>query len=63
VFSLIAQLIHILELDSVADWLIGDEVTGIPRGERKRFTIGVELVTNPSVLVSVLSYIALRQSR
>jgi ABC-type multidrug transport system ATPase subunit len=45
-----AQLIHVLELEHVADWLIGSEDTGIPRGERKRYTIGVELVTNPSVL-------------
>ena len=44
------QLIHLLELDHVADWLVGMEETGIPRGERKRYTIGVELVTNPSVL-------------
>lgn len=44
------QLIHMLELDHVADWLVGSEETGIPRGERKRYTIGVELVTNPSVL-------------
>ena len=44
------QLIHILELSHVADWLVGTEDTGIPRGERKRYTIGVELVTNPSVL-------------
>lgn len=45
-----SQLIHVLELEHVADWLIGSEETGIPRGERKRYTIGVELVTNPSVL-------------
>lgn len=44
------DLIHLLELDHVADWLVGSETSGIPRGERKRYTIGVELVTNPSVL-------------
>ena len=44
------DLIHLLELDHVADWMVGSESSGIPRGERKRYTIGVELVTNPSVL-------------
>jgi ABC-type multidrug transport system ATPase subunit len=30
----------------VADW----PVQGLPRGERKRFAIGVELVTEPSII-------------
>jgi ABC-type multidrug transport system ATPase subunit len=30
--------------------LVGSSDNGLPVGERKRYTIGVELVTNPSVL-------------
>lgn len=34
----------------VADTVVGTLENGLSVGERKRFTIGVELVTNPSVL-------------
>jgi ATP-binding cassette, subfamily G (WHITE), member 2, SNQ2 len=39
-----------LELEDVADVLVGSNTSGLPVGEKKRYTIGVELVTNPSVL-------------
>ena len=45
-----AQIIRVLELEDVADVLVGSSDWGIPTGERKRYTIGVELVKNPSVL-------------
>ena len=44
------DIIHMLELEDVADVLVGTGENGLPVGERKRYTIGVELVTNPSVL-------------
>ena len=44
------QIIDLLELRPVADTIIGTTDTGLSVGERKRYTIGVELVTNPSVL-------------
>ena len=44
------DVLHMLELEDVADILVGDADTGLPVGEKKRYTIGVELVTNPSVL-------------
>lgn len=44
------QIIVMLELDDVADTLVGASDGGLPVGEKKRYTIGVELVTNPSVL-------------
>jgi hypothetical protein len=44
------RIIDLLELRDVADSLIGTTANGLSVGERKRFTIGVELVTNPSVL-------------
>jgi ABC-type branched-subunit amino acid transport system ATPase component len=40
------QIIELLELDEVANTL----VMSLSVGEMKRYTIGVELVTNPSVL-------------
>jgi ABC-type Mn2+/Zn2+ transport system ATPase subunit len=44
------RIIDLLELRSVADAIVGSDKGGLSVGERKRFTIGVELVTNPSLL-------------
>lgn len=44
------QMLRLLELDHAADLLVGPSDGGLPVGEKKRYTIGVELVTNPSVL-------------
>lgn len=46
----VANTLEILELSHVADVTIGDLSSGLPVGERKRVTIGVELVANPAVL-------------
>ena len=45
-------VIQLLELDEIADRLVGDESSSssISAGERKRLTIGVELVANPTVI-------------
>ena len=44
------KIIELLELRSVADTMVGSPDSGLNVGERKRYTIGVELVANPSVL-------------
>lgn len=49
--AFVDEVLHILELDTIADRVIGDEITpGLSAGQLKRVTIGVELVANPSVL-------------
>jgi ABC-type multidrug transport system ATPase subunit len=50
--AFVEEVIRMLELGSVADRVIGEEQdeSGLLVGERKRVTIGVELVANPSVL-------------
>jgi len=43
------QILRDLELAHVADTVIGDErLRGLSGGQRRRVTVGVELVTNPS---------------
>jgi len=45
------EIMRLLELDLIADRLIGDEViSGLSPGQLKRVTIGVELVCNPPIL-------------
>ncbi|KAI5292886.1 hypothetical protein KEM52_005990, partial [Ascosphaera acerosa] len=44
-------IIDLLELDDIADTLIGHVGAGLSVEQRKRVTIGVELVAKPSVLV------------
>lgn len=44
-------IIDLLELDDIADTLIGHIGAGLSVEQRKRVTIGVELVAKPSVLV------------
>jgi len=47
----VAQVIHLLGLDNVADGRIGDdEQRGLSGGERRRLSIGLELIARPSVL-------------
>jgi ABC-type multidrug transport system permease subunit/ABC-type multidrug transport system ATPase subunit len=44
-------IIDLLELHDLADTLIGQEGTGLSIEQRKRVTIGVELVSKPSILI------------
>eukprot|EP00300_Choanocystis_sp_HF-7_P021794 c20895_g1_i1.p1 GENE.c20895_g1_i1~~c20895_g1_i1.p1 ORF type:complete len:1359 (+),score=349.22 c20895_g1_i1:1-4077(+) len=49
----VEEVLRLLELGSIADALIGDTTSGdqaISSEQRKRVTIGVELVANPSLL-------------
>ena len=50
--TFVNDVLKLLELDHVADQLVGDETTAtsISPGQRKRLNIGVELVANPTVL-------------
>lgn len=47
----VAELLELLGLSHVADGIVGKEGRrGISGGERKRVSIGVELITSPDVL-------------
>ena len=47
----VEEVLRLLRLQGCADTLVGDpESGGVSGGERKRINIGVELVTNPSIL-------------
>lgn len=47
----VEEMLVLLELEGIADRVIGEDAdSGLLMGERKRVTIGVELVANPSVL-------------
>ena len=47
----VAELVELLGLSHIADSIIGKEGRrGISGGERKRVSIGVELITSPDVL-------------
>lgn len=47
----VAELLNLLGLSHVADGIIGKEGRrGVSGGERKRVSIGVELITSPDVL-------------
>jgi ABC-type multidrug transport system ATPase subunit len=49
---LVNQIMNLLDLEEVADMLVGDEAAGegLPKHARKRLTVGVELAGNPSIL-------------
>jgi ABC-type multidrug transport system ATPase subunit len=50
--ELVDSIIEVLRLEKCADTLIGDSTTGgISGGERKRVSVGCELVTNPAVIL------------
>eukprot|EP00301_Raphidiophrys_heterophryoidea_P006157 c12505_g3_i1.p1 GENE.c12505_g3_i1~~c12505_g3_i1.p1 ORF type:complete len:643 (-),score=153.52 c12505_g3_i1:126-2054(-) len=46
----VMETMNLLELDSLSDKLVGIGSEGLTTEQRKRLTIGVELVANPSVL-------------
>jgi ABC-type multidrug transport system ATPase subunit len=48
---MVDEMIRILHLENCADTMIGNElIKGISGGEKKRVSIGVELITQPSIL-------------
>jgi ABC-type multidrug transport system ATPase subunit len=50
--ALVDTIIQVLRLERCADTLIGNSATGgISGGERKRVSIGCEMVTNPAVIL------------
>lgn len=50
--ELVNAIIEVLKLERCADTLIGNSATGgISGGERKRVSIGCEMVTNPAVIL------------
>lgn len=51
-YKFVESVLEMMELGQVADRLVGDETTssGISAGERKRLSIGVELVASPTIL-------------
>lgn len=51
------QILDLLDLRHVADWLVGDTITGgISASQRKLLTVGIELVANPSMYVGVYAH-------
>ncbi|KAL0354631.1 UNVERIFIED_CONTAM: ABC transporter G family member 36 [Sesamum radiatum] len=47
----VGEVMHLVELDNLKDAIVGiPGVTGLSREQRKRLTIAVELVANPSIL-------------
>jgi ABC-type multidrug transport system ATPase subunit len=49
--TMVNEMIAILHLEKCADTMIGNElIKGISGGEKKRVSIGVELITQPSIL-------------
>ncbi|ODQ64433.1 putative ABC transporter [Nadsonia fulvescens var. elongata DSM 6958] len=50
-FAYVEEIISLLELEPVADAIIGDSDTGLSVEERKRVTIGVELAAKPELLL------------
>ncbi|KAF7135655.1 hypothetical protein RHSIM_Rhsim08G0079000 [Rhododendron simsii] len=47
----VAEVLHMMELDGIKDALVGfPGVSGISNEQRKRLTIAIELVSNPSIL-------------
>lgn len=50
-FAYVEGIISLLELEPLADAVIGDPATGLSVEERKRVTIGVELAAKPELLL------------
>ena len=47
----VEQVISLLEMEEIADAMIGNNVVGLSVAERKRVTIGVELAAKPELLL------------
>ena len=47
----VEEVISLLEMENIADAIIGEVTTGLAIGERKRVTIGVELAAKPELLL------------
>jgi len=47
----VEEVITLLEMESIADAMIGNSVVGLSVAERKRVTIGVELAAKPELLL------------
>ncbi|KAF9891259.1 hypothetical protein FE257_004823 [Aspergillus nanangensis] len=50
-YAYVEEIISLLELENLADAIIGDHDTGLSVEERKRVTIGVELAAKPELLL------------
>ncbi|KAK2748986.1 hypothetical protein FQN57_007269 [Myotisia sp. PD_48] len=50
-FAYVEEILSLLELENLADAIIGDPETGLSVEERKRVTIGVELAAKPQLLL------------
>ncbi|OJD27662.1 hypothetical protein ACJ73_00950 [Blastomyces percursus] len=50
-FAYVEEILSLLELETLADAIIGDLETGLSVEERKRVTIGVELAAKPELLL------------
>src|ERR1700727_75164 len=47
----VEEVISLLEMEDIADAIIGDPTVGLPVADRKRVTIGVELAAKPQLLL------------
>ena len=47
----VEEVISLLEMEDIADAIIGDPTLGLPVADRKRVTIGVELAAKPQLLL------------
>jgi ATP-binding cassette subfamily G (WHITE) protein 2 (SNQ2) len=47
----VEEVISLLEMEDMADAIIGDPETGLAVEQRKRVTIGVELAAKPELLL------------
>jgi ABC-type branched-subunit amino acid transport system ATPase component len=53
----VKEVIHMLELEDIQDNLVGSrEAGGLSFEQRKRLTIGVELIANPAILVHYVPF-------
>ncbi|KAL8949506.1 MAG: hypothetical protein Q9222_004383, partial [Ikaeria aurantiellina] len=50
-YSYVEEVISLLEMEEIADAIIGDPETGLAVEQRKRVTIGVELAAKPELLL------------
>lgn len=50
-FAYVEEVISLLEMEDIADAIIGDPESGLAVEQRKRVTIGVELAAKPELLL------------